>query len=77
MINRYVGKLAPMTGVFPDLPAPVIRNTDNGTEMTLMRWGMPPPPRARDRLLAQSSFAAINSIRETSRCCSVWSLILL
>ena len=45
VINRYVGNLAPMTGVFPDYPAPVIRNTDTGTEMTLMRWGMPPPPR--------------------------------
>jgi putative SOS response-associated peptidase YedK len=45
VVSRYVGNLAPMTGVFPDYPAPVIRNTDNGTEMTLMRWGMPPPPR--------------------------------
>src|SRR5258707_8402108 len=35
-----------MPGVFPDYPAPVIRNTDNGTEMVMMRWGMPPPPRA-------------------------------
>jgi putative SOS response-associated peptidase YedK len=43
IINRYVGNLAPMPGVFPDYPAPVIRNTDSGTEMTLMRWGMPPP----------------------------------
>ena len=34
-----------MTGVFPDFPAPVIRNTDAGSEMNLMRWGMPPPPR--------------------------------
>ncbi len=34
-----------MPGVFPDYPAPVIRNTDSGTEMALMRWGMPPPPR--------------------------------
>src|SRR6476620_6588964 len=34
-----------MPGVFPDYPAPVIRNTDAGTELTLMRWGMPPPPR--------------------------------
>jgi hypothetical protein len=34
-----------MPGVFPDYPAPVIRNTDTGTEMTLMRSGMPPPPR--------------------------------
>ena len=47
VVNRYVGNLAPMTGVFPDYPAPVIRNTDIGTEMILMRWGMPPPPRTR------------------------------
>jgi len=45
VVNRYVGNLAPMPGVFPDYPAPVIRNTDAGREMTLMRWGMPPPPR--------------------------------
>jgi putative SOS response-associated peptidase YedK len=45
VINRYVGNLAPMPGVFPDYPAPVVRNTDHGTEMTTMRWGMPPPPR--------------------------------
>jgi putative SOS response-associated peptidase YedK len=45
VINRYVGNLAPMPGVFPDYPAPVIRNTDADTEMVTMRWGMPPPPR--------------------------------
>ena len=45
VVNRYVGNLAPMPGVFPDYPAPVIRNTDTGSEMILMRWGMPPPPR--------------------------------
>jgi len=45
VINRYVGNLPPMTGVFPDYPAPVIRNTDNGTELVTMRWGMPPPPK--------------------------------
>jgi putative SOS response-associated peptidase YedK len=27
VVNRYVGNLAPMTGVFPDYPAPVIRNS--------------------------------------------------
>src|SRR2546429_358965 len=43
VINRYVGNLAPMPGVFPDYPAPVIRNTGDGREMTMMRWGMPPP----------------------------------
>src|SRR6516165_9912262 len=45
VINRYVGNLPPMTGVFPDFPAPVIRNTDTGRELAMMRWGMPPPPR--------------------------------
>src|SRR5260370_37459876 len=38
VVNRYVGNLAPMPGVFPDYPAPVVRNTEAGTEMTLMRW---------------------------------------
>jgi hypothetical protein len=27
VVNRYVGNLAPMPGVFPDYPAPVIRNS--------------------------------------------------
>src|SRR5215831_10515737 len=46
VINRYVGNLPPMPGVFPDYPAPVVRNTDTGREMVMMRWGNPPPPRA-------------------------------
>ena len=45
MINRYVGNLPPMTGVFPDYPAPVVRNAGDAEEMVLMRWGMPPPPK--------------------------------
>jgi putative SOS response-associated peptidase YedK len=36
LVNRYVGNLPPMPGVFPDYPAPVIRNTDNGTELAMM-----------------------------------------
>ena len=46
VVNRYVGNLAPMPGVFPDYPAPVVRNSGGEREMTMMRWGMPPPPRA-------------------------------
>jgi putative SOS response-associated peptidase YedK len=44
-MNRYVGNLAPMPGVFPDYPAPVVRNAGTERELVLMRWGMPPPPR--------------------------------
>jgi hypothetical protein len=45
VVNRYVGNLAPMPGVFPDYPAPVVRNAGNERELTLMRWGMPPRPK--------------------------------
>jgi len=45
VINRYVGNLPPLPGVFPDYPAPVVRNAGGEREMVLMRWGMPPPPR--------------------------------
>jgi hypothetical protein len=36
-VNRYVGNLAPMPGVFPDYPAPIIRNAGADREMMLMR----------------------------------------
>jgi putative SOS response-associated peptidase YedK len=58
VINRYVGNLAPMPGVFPDYPAPVTRNTNAGTELAMVRWGMPPPPRAGS--------APVTNIRNTS-----------
>jgi putative SOS response-associated peptidase YedK len=45
VINRYVGNLPPMPGVFPDYPAPVVRNAGDSRGLTVMRWGMPPPPR--------------------------------
>ncbi len=46
VMNRYVGNLPPMPGVFPDYPAPVVRSAGTDRELTMMRWGMPPPPRA-------------------------------
>jgi putative SOS response-associated peptidase YedK len=49
VVNRYVGNLAPMPGVFPDYPAPVVRNTDTGRELAMMRWGMTPRARAGRR----------------------------
>jgi putative SOS response-associated peptidase YedK len=58
VINRYVGNLPPMPGVFPDYPAPVIRNTDTGRELAMMRWGMPPPPK--------SPWPPVTNIRNTS-----------
>ena len=34
VVNRYVGNLAPMPGVFPDYPAPVVRNAGTRTRRT-------------------------------------------
>jgi hypothetical protein len=33
VVNRYVGNLPPMPGVFPDYPAPVIRNVGTDREL--------------------------------------------
>jgi putative SOS response-associated peptidase YedK len=41
VVNRYVGNLPPMPGVFPDYSAPVVRNAGAERELTMMRWGMP------------------------------------
>jgi putative SOS response-associated peptidase YedK len=45
VMNRYVSNLPPMPGVFPDYPAPLVRNAGAERELTMMRWGMPPPPK--------------------------------
>ena len=42
----YTGNLPPMPGIFPDYAAPVVRNTPDGRELTMMRWGMPSSQKA-------------------------------
>jgi putative SOS response-associated peptidase YedK len=58
VINRYVGDLPPMPGVFPDYPAPVVRDDRGERELVMMRWGMPPPP--------QFGGPPVTNIRNTS-----------
>jgi putative SOS response-associated peptidase YedK len=41
--HRYQCNLPPVPGVFPDYPAPMVRDGGDGRELVLMRWGMPPP----------------------------------
>jgi len=45
-INSSVGNLPPMPGVFPDYPAPIVRNGSGGGELVTARWGMPSSSRA-------------------------------
>jgi hypothetical protein len=40
MGNR-TGNLPPLLGIFPDYPAPIVRNSVEGRELAMARWGMP------------------------------------
>lgn len=37
------GNLPPMSGIFPDYAAPIVRNEDGERVLTTSRWGMPSP----------------------------------
>ena len=38
-----VGNLRPQRAIFPDFLAPIVRNTEAGRELAMVRWGMPTP----------------------------------
>jgi putative SOS response-associated peptidase YedK len=40
-LNSRVGNLPSMPGIFPDYPAPIVRNGADGRELVMARWGMP------------------------------------
>ena len=42
------GNLPAMPGVFPDYPAPIVRNAARGLELALARWGMPTSSKGAD-----------------------------
>jgi putative SOS response-associated peptidase YedK len=58
-MRDVTGNLPQMPGVFPDYPAPIVRNAPDGVrELMLARWGMPGPP--------QFGGAPITNIRNTA-----------
>lgn len=41
------GNLPPLPGIFPDYPAPIVRNASDGVrELAMIRWGMPSSKKA-------------------------------
>ena len=41
------GNLPPLPGIFPDYPAPIVRNAADGVrELAMVRWGMPSSKKA-------------------------------
>src|SRR5690242_13976630 len=44
--RNKAGNVPSLPGIFPDYPAPVLRNADGERELVTMRWGMPSSSRA-------------------------------
>lgn len=42
-VSEHVGNLEPQPGIFPDYPAPIVRNMGGERELAMARWGMPSP----------------------------------
>ncbi|WP_336489373.1 SOS response-associated peptidase [Methylobacterium nigriterrae] len=45
VVDDRTGNLPPLPGIFPDQMAPVVCQRDGGRELSMMRWGFPPPPK--------------------------------
>jgi putative SOS response-associated peptidase YedK len=45
-LNSRVGNLPSMPGIFPDYPAPIVRDASDGREIVMARWGMPSSQKA-------------------------------
>jgi putative SOS response-associated peptidase YedK len=43
VMRDRTGNLPPLSGIFPDYAAPIVRNQPKGRELTMARWGMPSP----------------------------------
>lgn len=56
------GNLPSMPGVYPDYPAPIVRNTADGRELALARWGMPSPAFA---LKGRNTDPGVTNVRNT------------
>jgi putative SOS response-associated peptidase YedK len=74
VVNRYVGNLAPMPGVFPDYKAPIVRNGAEGRELATTRWGMLSSSKAlMDATKKRAEKLQARARPSISRSCYGWS----
>ncbi|WP_045393535.1 SOS response-associated peptidase [Falsirhodobacter sp. alg1] len=64
VMSDSLGNLEPSLDVYPDRPAPVIRNTQGGRELASLTWGMPTPPQFLKALDAPDT--GVTNIRNTA-----------
>ena len=58
----HLGNLAPQPQIYPDYPAPILRNGTAGPELAMARWGMPTPPQF---LIGKKTDRGVTNIRNT------------
>lgn len=57
------GNMPPMPGIFPDYPAPIVRQLEGERELTMARWGMPSPAFA---LKGRTTDPGVTNVRNVS-----------
>src|SRR5262245_5641728 len=62
-IQDRTGNMPPLPGIFPDYSAPIVRNSSQGRELVLARWGMPSPKFA---LEGKKSNPGVTNVRNFS-----------
>jgi putative SOS response-associated peptidase YedK len=62
-MHDRTGNLPPLPGIFPDYAAPIVRNTVDGRELTMARWGMPSPVFA---LKGRNSDPGVTNVRNVA-----------
>ena len=58
----HLGNLAPQPEIYPDYRAPILRNSADGLELVMARWGMPTPPQF---LVGKKTDRGVTNIRNT------------
>ena len=59
-LRDITGNQPPLPGIFPDCPAPIVRNNKGTRELAMARWGMPSPVFA---LKGRNSDPGITNVR--------------
>jgi putative SOS response-associated peptidase YedK len=59
-MTDHTGNMPPLPGIYPDYPAPILRNHVEGRELTMARWGMPSPASV---LVGKKSDSGVTNVR--------------
>lgn len=61
MVDK-IGNLPSLHGIFPDYPAPIVRNQGDRRELVMAMWGMPSPAFALKGKKTDSGMANIRNV---------------